>query len=208
MAFTKAPDGSNFPDTAPLRLVPIDSTDPAEQAKVKQFALQVLTEVNNSLKFTNVYPRLSYYTVFSMYILLFVVGLGTAIAAIVKGLIAQNAGDAIPSLIFAGLSAASFFTLFITRPLESLERNTIFSSWLTVIMNNYWTRLMYFKDPKTIDKDLQDATDKTDTELSSLADKYATAIGKYPALTGATAGSDGGGNQPGGSNQPGGNQPG
>ena len=185
----------------PDYLFAVDPTDPEEQAQVKKFANRVLNEDRKSLQFTSQYIRRSYNTVFGMYILLFLVGLGTAIAAIAKGFVAQNGTEAIPSLIFAGLSAASFFTLFITRPLESLERNTFFSSWLIVIMNNYWTRLMYFKEPKTIDKDLQDATDKFNTELSSFADKYAAAIGKYSALTVATTG--GGGNKTGdGGNKP------
>ncbi len=99
----------------------------------------------------------------------------------VKGFSAQSSGEAIPALIFAGLSAASFFTLFIVRPLESLERNTFFS-WIVAIMDNYWTRLMYFQNPQTIDANLKDAISELVTELSNLADKYMAAIAKYPPL--------------------------
>jgi hypothetical protein len=152
---------------------------------LNSFAQEVLKENVNSLETLSRYIRRSYQTVYLMYSALFLVGLGTAIAAIVKGFSAQNGGEAIPSLIFAGLSAASFFTLFITRPLESLERNTFFSSWIVAIMDNYWTRLMYFQDPQTIDANLKDAISDLVTELSNLADKYATAIGKYPPLAGS-----------------------
>ena len=153
--------------------------------ELNSFARDVLKENVNSLETLSRYIRRSYQTVYLMYCALFLVGLLTAIAAIIKGFTAQNGVEAIPSLIFAGLSTASFFTLFITRPLESLERNTFFSSWIVAIMDNYWTRLMYFQSPQTIDASLKDAISDLVDELSNLADKYATAIGKYPPLSGS-----------------------
>ncbi len=153
--------------------------------ELNSFAQEVLKENVNSLETLSRYIRRSYQTVYLMYCVLFFVGLITAIAAIIKGFTAQNGAEAIPSLIFAGLSTASFFTLFITRPLESLERNTFFSSWIVAIMDNYWTRLMYFQNPQTIDTSLKDAISDLVDELSTLADKYATAIGKYPPLSGS-----------------------
>ncbi len=161
-----------------------DKTLPGVQY-LNSFAQDVLKENVNSLETLSQYIRRSYQTVYLMYCTLFLVGLVTAIAAIIKGFTAQNGIEAIPSLIFAGLSTASFFTLFITRPLESLERNTFFSSWIVAIMDNYWTRLMYFQNPQTIDANLKDAISDLVTELSTLADKYATAIGKYPPLVGS-----------------------
>ena len=153
--------------------------------ELNSFARDVLKENVNSLETLSQYIRRSYQTVYLMYCALFLVGLSTAIAAIIKGITAQNGVEAIPSLIFAGLSTASFFTLFITRPLESLERNTFFSSWIVAIMDNYWTRLMYFQNPQTIDANLKDSISDLVGEMSNLADKYATAIGKYPPLSGS-----------------------
>ena len=161
-----------------------DKPQPGVQ-DLNSFAQEVLKENVNSLETLSQYIRRSYQTVYLMYCTLFLVGLVTAIAAIIKGFTAQNGIEAIPSLIFAGLSTASFFTLFITRPLESLERNTFFSSWIVAIMDNYWTRLMYFQNPQTIDANLKDAISDLVSELSNLADKYATAIVKYPPLTGS-----------------------
>src|SRR5713226_7032342 len=67
-------------------------------------------------------------------------------------------------------SISSIFTLFLIRLLESLERNTFFSSWILTIMDNYWTRLVYFNNDKTIDQDLKDAIGDVTKELESLSD--------------------------------------
>lgn len=130
----------------------------------------------------------SYRTLFWMYVVLFGVGILTAAAAIWSGIFQSNqaASSHVATVAsFAGLSAGSFVTLFLIRPLESLERDSIYGTWMTVALNTYWTRLMYFHDQTTIDRDLKAATDDLVAELSTLADKHATAIGKYPALANA-----------------------
>lgn len=152
-------------------------------SKLRQFALQVIDENKMSLRNSSHSIRRSYWTLYLMYCTMFTVGITTAIVAIIKGFTASSATDTYSTLIFAGLSAGSFFTLFITRPLESLERNSIFSSWLIAITNTYWTEYAYFDDPGKAYDDLKKATDDLTKELSDLADKHATAIGKYPALT-------------------------
>ena len=166
---------------------PLPPQNGKELQDLNDYAKAVTSELKDSMTRNSQYIDRSYRTVFIMYVSLFIVGILTAVAAIIKGLLAQNGTAAIPSLIFAGLSAASFFTLFIVRPLQSLEQNTFFSSWIISIMNTYWARLMYFNDLTTIDKDLKDATTDLVTELSNLADKYAATIGKYPSLVDATS---------------------
>ena len=160
---------------------------PPEIAEVKKFASSVLAQNAASLQNSSQYLRISYVLLLVMYCTLFVVGVATAVAAIIKGITATNASEALSPLIFAGLSAASFLTLFIVRPLESLERNAIFSTWVVAALNTYWTQLMYFDDPKTIYTDLKSATDDLVATLSALSDKYATAIGKYAPLSGAAS---------------------
>lgn len=99
----------------------------------------------------------------------------------VKGLSAHSGGAAAASFALGGLSVASFVSLFLVRPLESLERNTIFSSWLSAAVATFWTRLLYFQNAATIDKDLQAAAKDLIDQLSALADKHAAALSKYPA---------------------------
>jgi hypothetical protein len=168
---------------APQYAPPFPSATDEELKMLHEIALAVLRQNKASMEQTSRYISRSYRTVFVMYVSLFVVGILTAAAAIYKGLIAQNGTAAIPSLIFAGLSAASFFTLFLVRPLESLERNTFFSSWIVSVVNTYWTRLMYLNNLDNIDTDLKDATTDLITALSNLTDKYAAATGKHSVLT-------------------------
>jgi len=110
--------------------------DDTQLRELQQFANGVLQENTGNMIESNGYIRRSFHAVFWMYVVLFVVGVGTAVAATVKGYTASTATETVPALVFAGLSAASFFTVFVTRPLESLERNSIFSSWLIAITNS------------------------------------------------------------------------
>jgi len=177
-----------------LPYLPVPPPGDKGTVELQAFAAQVVKQNTQNLLVMDGYMRRSYHTVFAMYVALFVVGLGTAIAAIIKGFVATGAANAVPALVFAGLSVGSFFTLFLTRPLESLERNSIFSAWLIAITNTYWTRLAYFADPGKIDDELRAATADLVRDLGTLADKAATAYGKYPALTamgGGTASTSG-----------------
>jgi hypothetical protein len=118
-----------------------------------------------------------------MYVMLFGVGFITAIFAVVRGFQAGTGTEAAGALVLAGLSAASFFSLFLIRPLESLERNSIYASWMTAAMNTYWTRLIYFSDAKTIDKALKGAIEDLVRDLAALADKHRASIGNSAIQT-------------------------
>ena len=151
--------------------------------ELREFAKKVLQANIKNADSSTQYIHQSFSTLLRMYVVLFAVGLVTAVFAILKGFTATSTGEAVGALAIGGLSAVSFYGVFLTRPLESLERNAIFAPWLTAVVNAYWTRLMYFSDLKTLDDDLEDATSDLVTHLSSLADKHAAAIAKYPAPT-------------------------
>ena len=93
-----------------------------------------------------------------LYVVLFTVGVGTAVAAIVQGLLAESVGEAVAGLGIAGLSAASFFAFFLARPLEALERNAIYTQWLAATVTAYWTRMVFLDDPDTVDAEIRAAT--------------------------------------------------
>ncbi|MEZ4635268.1 MAG: hypothetical protein R2856_09915 [Caldilineaceae bacterium] len=78
-----------------------------------------------------------YNTTIWMYRILF--GLGIAAFLVAAGLGAWLR-EPMFSLIFGGLSIVSFLTYFIGRPLQSLEENLKFITWLGIIYNTYWTR--------------------------------------------------------------------
>lgn len=112
-----------------------------------------------------------------LYGTLFAVGIGLFIVAAIFGL---HRGEAVTAMVFAGLSVASFIGVFVRQPLQALEENLEFVTWLGVAFNTYWTRLMYLQDPKTVQIDLKAAEDDFRASIESLIAKHAELRGKRP----------------------------
>jgi len=168
--------------------------------EIAGFARDVVAQSRANVIASNRAIRRSRSLLTVLYVVLFTVGLGAAVAAIVSGFTAESASEAAGAVVIGGVSAASFFSFFLARPLESLERNAIYTQWLTASVNSYWTRLAYLSDPKTVDDDLEDATRDLVADLRTLARYHAAAIAKAPTPAappsgsedeGATAGQDG-----------------
>ncbi len=71
-----------------------------------------------------------------------------------------------------GLMAVLLFLLLLyMRPLAALERNAVVQSFLTVVVNSYWTRLLHVQDAADIDVHLEDATAYTVQHLGALLDR-------------------------------------
>jgi hypothetical protein len=158
----------------------------AQQDFIDKFHQAILTSNESQLLFLNNTIHHNIKTMTRLYISLFIVGIVTAIFAVIKGFGADTDAELYATAGLAGLSAASFFSLTIARPLESLDRSKIFSTWLVTTLNTYWLRLLYLKTEGT-QEDLEDATNDLIAHLTTLADKYAESIGKYPALANGTA---------------------
>lgn len=120
-----------------------------------------------------------YNTTIWMYRILF--GLGIASFLVAAGLGAWLQAPMF-SLIFGGLSIVSFLTYFIGRPLQSLEENLKFITWLGIIYNTYWTRLVYLMDSESIQQDLEETTQDAIAELERLLDKHHEFSGRRPGL--------------------------
>jgi hypothetical protein len=118
-----------------------------------------------------------YYTTIWMYRVLFAMGVLSFITAVVLTIWTKEPWY---GLIFGGLSAGAFFAYFFNRPLQALEENLHFVTWLGIIYNTYWTRLAYMFDQNTIQDDLHAATTDAVTELDKLLDKHAELSGKRP----------------------------
>jgi hypothetical protein len=109
-----------------------------------------------------------------MYQLTFAVGVISFLAAVYKAFTAETAAEAWPSLIFGGLSATVFVTIFIVRPGAAIERAHITSVWVSLAMNSYWIRmaLSLQQDPDDEgmrrDSRLEDATDDVLRSLREL----------------------------------------
>lgn len=128
-----------------------------------------------------------YWLTVRMYQVLFGVGILGVLAAAVLG-VWQGLGFAV---LFGGLSIVAFLAFFISQPLRALEQNLQFITWLGVIYNTYWARLMYATDPDTVQEDLEDIKQTTIKDLQILIDKQATLSAKRPTI-------DVGTNKPGG----------
>lgn len=118
-----------------------------------------------------------YYITVWMYGILFGVGVGSFVAA--AGLSIWF-NQPLYALIFGGLSVVSFLSFFISHPLRALEQNLSFITWLGIIYNTYWTRLVYVLDQRTVQQELQAATQDTIEDLDRLLDKHAVMSGQRP----------------------------
>ena len=119
-----------------------------------------------------------YWLTVLMYQVMFGLGILGVVAAAVLG-VWQGLGFAI---LFGGLSIVAFLTFFISQPLRSLEQNLQFITWLGVIYNTYWARLMYATDPDTVQQDLEDIKQTTIKDLQVLIDKQAKLVTKRPGF--------------------------
>lgn len=139
----------------------------------------------NSEMFTRVLDAFMepYYTTVWMYRVLFSVGVLSFVAAVGMSIWTQSPWYGV---VFGGLSAIAFISYFFNRPLQALEENLHFITWLGIIYNSYWTRLAYMFDQKTVQQDLKSATDDAVRDLQNLLDKHAEASGRRPNVTSST----------------------
>lgn len=118
-----------------------------------------------------------YYLTVSMYIVLFIVGVGLFVTA---AWLAARGGSEVATLIFAGLGTLTFVAIFIRYPLRALEENLQFITWQGLIYNTYWTQLLYMQDPDKVQEELAAATQKAIEDLERLIDKNAALAEKRP----------------------------
>ena len=127
-----------------------------------------------------------YWTTVWMYRALFGVGVGAFVVAGILGIVSAargNTGAAIGgTAVFGGLGIVAFLTYFVNRPLQALEENLQFITWLGVIYNTYWTRLAYTTDLATVQQELEAATNDTIAKIKELLDKHTELNSKRPNL--------------------------
>src|SRR5690606_11701778 len=120
-----------------------------------------------------------YWTTVWMYRILFGLGVASFVAAVVVGLITRSEGFA---LIFGGLSAVTMLAYFFNRPLQALEENLQFITWLGIIYNTYWTRLAYISELATVQQELKAATVDTIAAIQEMMAKHVERSGQRPGL--------------------------
>ena len=120
-----------------------------------------------------------YWLTVAMYVVLFLVGIG---AFVVAARLSIESGKELYTVLFGGIGLASFLTFFLTRPLQALEENLQFITWLGLIYNTYWTRLAYMNNQETVQHDLEDATGDAIKKIKDLLDAHTERSGKRPGL--------------------------
>jgi hypothetical protein len=118
-----------------------------------------------------------YWVTVGMYIVLFLVGIS---AFFVAARLSFEGGKEMYTLLFGGIGAAAFLTFFLTRPLQALEENLQFITWLGIIYNSYWTTLTQAQNPATYLDDVKQATDDAIARIKELMDKHTERSGARP----------------------------
>ena len=136
---------------------------------------------NNQTMFSQVLNAFlnPYWTTVWMYRVLFGVGIA---AFLLAGGLAVFQANFNAAVLFGGLSVAAFLSFFIGKPLQALEENLQFITWLGIIYNSYWTRLVQAQDPATFEQIIQDATQDAIKQVKELMDKHAERSTNRPGL--------------------------
>jgi hypothetical protein len=170
-----------IPEARPLRPPPTDLS-----GGIEPFARSVIQ--TNQAEFLRAArgQRFAFTTMKWLFLVVFLVALGAMVAAI---RIANNPPEGGYDWAHAGVVAAVglmavllFTVLLYMRPLSALERNSVVQSFLTVVVNSYWTRLLYVRQASDIDVHLEDATAYTVEHLGALLDRQILGASKYMDL--------------------------
>jgi hypothetical protein len=165
------------PGQLPLHRVPADA-DP----EVRRIWLEHVEQgfENNAIMFKRTLRAfmIPYYLTVALYVLLFFVGIGLFV---LSARLSTERDTLIAGLLFGGLGVATFLTFFIRQPMRALEENLQFITWLGIIYNSYWTRLLYIENTSTVQAELEDATQDAIDQIDRMLLRNAEFAGKRPA---------------------------
>jgi ABC-type multidrug transport system fused ATPase/permease subunit len=157
-----------------------------EEGGIEALARSVIQ--SNQAEFARVAraQRFAFATMKWLFLVIFFIALGALIAAV---RIASNPPAGGYDWAHAGVVAAVgamaillFALLLYMRPLAALERNSVVQSFLTVVVNSYWSRLLYVKEAADIDVHLEDATAYTVEHLGALLDRQILGASRFMDL--------------------------
>lgn len=136
---------------------------------------------NNQTMFSRILEAFMhpYWTTIWMYRILF--GVGVAAFLFAAGLSAF-AGKEGYALVFGTVGVVTMLSYFFNRPLQALEENLQFITWLGVIYNTYWTRLVYTQDLATFQQEAEKITNDTIAKIKELMDKHTERSSQRPGL--------------------------
>ena len=162
-------------------------TDPfAAKGGIENFARTILQANQRDFLRAARGQRFAFATMKWLFLVVFLIALGAMISAI---RIASNPPETGYDWAHAGVVAAVaamaiilFALLLYMRPMATLERNSVVQSFLTVVVNSYWTRLLYLKGAADVDVHLEDATAYTVEHLGALLDRQILGASKFMDL--------------------------
>jgi len=130
--------------------------------------------------------RFAFATMKWLFLVVFLIALGAMISAIrIATDIPEEGYDWAHAGVVGGIALMAivlFALLLYMRPLAALERNSVVNSFLSVVVNSYWTRLLYVKESSDIDVHLEDATAYTVEHLGALLDRQLLGASRYMDL--------------------------
>jgi ABC-type multidrug transport system fused ATPase/permease subunit len=157
-----------------------------EPGGMEQFARRVIESNQREFLKAARGQRFAFATMKWLFLVVFLIALGAMISAIRIASDAPEAGyDWAHAGVVAGVALMAillFALLLYMRPLAALERNAVVQSFLTVVVNSYWTRLMYVKEAADIDVHLEDATAYTVDHLGALLDRQILGASRFMDL--------------------------
>jgi hypothetical protein len=164
---------------SPVPGVPLSEADPALYAAWQTHIKEGFA--NNQLMFERVLKAFMnpYWLTVITYGVLLVIGIGGFLVAAILGM--RDAQWPVTA-VFGGLSIAAFLTFFLNRPLQALEENLQFITWLGVVYNTYWTRLANAQNADTFQADMDSATSEFVQQIQQLISVHGERSGKRPNL--------------------------
>lgn len=166
---------------APAELPQVSQPAPAMDERLYNLWLEHIKHgfENNNIMFNRVLRAfmVPYYMTIAMYVVMFAVGIGLFVVA---ARLSSQQGTQLAGLFFGGMGIASFLGYFMSKPLRSLEENLQFITWLGIVYNTYWTRLLYMQNNTTIQADLKEATAEAVTQIEHMLNKNVEVAYKRP----------------------------
>lgn len=130
--------------------------------------------------------RFSFTTMKWLFLVVFLTALGAMIAAVRVATTVPETGfewsQAGVAAALAGASVLLFAVLLYMRPLAALERNSVVHAFLTVVVNSYWTRMLYLDGAADLDEHLEQSTAYTTDHLGALLDRQLLGVTRYMDL--------------------------
>lgn len=164
----------------------IGTTDGDGPAGVEPIARAILAANQREFLRAARGQRFAFATMKWLFLVVFLISLGAMIATV---RLASNPPDTGYDWAYAGTVAAVaamavilFALLLYMRPMATLERNSVVQSFLTVVVNSYWTRLLYTADAADVDAHLEGATAYTVGHLGALLDRQILGASRFMDL--------------------------